>query len=483
MLSRKFIRWLILLILVVFGLLIIKFINKNSDNSVTALSDNSLTQSPMASMTPRTSNISPNDFIFQESELTRSEVNETPPMSTATPTPPTLETSLSPTITAVTEIPEPMNALKVPSDVRVSLLLGTDTESPYVGRTDTIILVFYNPKLAKASLLSIPRDLFVYIPGHNMDRINKAYPLGGIDLLQKTLKYNLDVEIDNWLLVHFNDFVNFINDLGGVDIYISQYIEDEYSSIPPGYHHLDGHQAFWYINTRKNSSDIDRIRRQHEMIKALAQALLRGGNLVHLPEWYAKYSKSIVTNLNLIDLIGYIPLAVHFGDQTRMEFKQIGWDDVTAWRTDEGASVLVPKRESILSKLTKSLEFVLTPSALSDLSITLAAELTASPTQIITPDETPNPSPTITVTMIKSPSPSPTIFITATQTPSPSPTFTNPLTETPSLGPTISETSSITPSLTPNPTLGVTETSLITSTETTTNDDIEISPTPTSQKN
>ena len=458
MLSRKFIRWLILLILVVFGLLIIKFINKNSDNSVTALSDNSLTQSPMASMTPRTSNISPNDFIFQESELTRSEVNETPPMSTATPTPPTLETSLSPTITAVTEIPEPMNALKVPSDVRVSLLLGTDTESPYVGRTDTIILVFYNPKLAKASLLSIPRDLFVYIPGHNMDRINKAYPLGGIDLLQKTLKYNLDVEIDNWLLVHFNDFVNFINDLGGVDIYISQYIEDEYSSIPPGYHHLDGHQAFWYINTRKNSSDIDRSRRQHEMIKALAQALLRGGNLVHLPEWYAKYSKSIVTNLRLIDLISYIPLALQFGDQNRMQFDQIGWDDVTSWQTSAGASVLLPKRDSVLTKLENSLAFVLSPSDFSELATTLAAELTASPIPSNTATSTPSPSPTITET--------------STNTP----------TSTPSQNPTIVETSTNSMTETPEPTPTFTEPYLVTPSETSSDNEITQTPQPTSQE-
>ncbi len=358
-----------------------------------------------------------------------------------------------PTTTVVTPIPAPFQEVTLPPEVKVTLLLGTDTVAPYVGRTDTIILVLYNPTLAKASLLSIPRDLLVYLPGYDMDRINRAYPVGGIDLLASTLKYNFNVDIDHWALVHLSDFVAFIDDLGGIDIYVTQPISDAYSNIPAGNQHLSGHQALWYVRVREGSSDIDRNRRQQELLQALMQTILRGGNLVHLPAWYAKYSGSIVSNLTLNDLIAYIPLALQFGDQDRVQYAQIGWQDVTPWRTSGGASVLLPKRDSIQGLLESALLFVQNPSPYSEVAQTLAAELTTSPTPTPSPSATPTGTPTLTPTE----TPSPTLTTTATPdlsetmaTPSPEPTPTMETT-TPSPGP--SPSTMITPGLTATETL------------------------------
>ena len=343
-------------------------------NGISSANENAVPEEESTSSLPNQP--TPYNTLTNEPSLTPTST----PTVTPTNTPPAWAGFPGPTTTAVTEIPPPMPGIQLPSEVRVALLLATDTESPRVGRTDTIILVLYNPKMAKASLLSIPRDLMVYIPGFNMARINQAYPLGRMDLLSQTLEYNFNLVPENWLLIHLNDFVAFVDDLGGVEIYVPRALEDEHSSIPAGHHHLTGPQALWYVRVRQGSSDIDRNRRQHEMIQALTRKILRGGNLVHLPAWYTKYSKSIVTNFSLLDIINYIPLALQFGDQSRIQFQQIGWNDVTSFRTSEGASVLLPKRDHVQRLLENSLAFVMSPSTYADIAETLAAELTASPT-------------------------------------------------------------------------------------------------------
>ncbi len=354
--------------------------------------------------------------------------NTSIPTQTATPTPPAWAGFPGPTQAADTQIPPPFTDIALPSEVKVSLLLGTDTFNPIIGRTDTIILLFYNPQLAKASFLSIPRDLYVYVPGFGMNRINQAYPLGGIDTLLLTLEYNFNVHVDNWMLIHINDFVAFVDDLGGVDVYDPQYNIDEYDGNPPEYHHMQGHEALWYVRKREGTSDIDRNRRQQEMIRALMRKILWGGNLVHLPAWYAKYNESFRSNLNLIDLFNFIPLALNFGDTERLQFDQISWDEVTSWRTPSGAAVLLPEREAILWKLQKAMSFVLAPQPYKDLVNTLEAQLTSSPIPTGTPTSTPTLSPTPTPT----PTPSDTLsegrptIITSTASPNPSRTDIHP---------------------------------------------------------
>ncbi len=101
----------------------------------------------------------------------------------------------------------------------------------------------------------------------------------------------------------------FCRRLGGVDVCDPQYNIDEYDGNPPEYHHMQGHEALWYVRKREGTSDIDRNRRQQEMIRLMRKIL--GSNLVHLPAWYAKYNESFRSNLNLIDLFNFIPLALN----------------------------------------------------------------------------------------------------------------------------------------------------------------------------
>lgn len=430
MLHRKRVVWAMLLVVMASSLLLTSLIgcrlfNPPATEEMTPLEGDqgfmlSATPSPTLLITPSIKT----EQIANTPTATRTRA------PTRTSTPPVWAGFPGPTQTAETEIPRPITEIQIPSDVKITLLLGSDTFHPVVGRTDTIILVFYNPLLAKASLLSIPRDLYVYIPGYGMDRINRAYQIGGIDTLMLTLRYNFNVNVDNWMLIHINDFVAFVNDLGGVDVYDPNYLVEEYDGNPPEFHHMYGHEALWYVRKREGTSDIDRNRRQQEMIRALLRKILWGGNLVHLPAWYAKYKNSYRSNLDFIDLVNFIPLALHFGDQSRIQYDQIGWEDVTSWRTSIGASVLLPKREALLWILDNAMRFVLAPAPYSDLVNTLEAQLTASPIPTNTPTSTPSPTQTETAT------PSPTETLTPSETldqespPSMTPTITPSATET-----------------------------------------------------
>ena len=74
--------------------------------------------------------------------------------------------------------------MALPEDVEIWLFLGSDQEAPYRGRTDAVNLAFVNKRLSKASVISIPGSLFVYIPGYTMQRLNTAYALGGMNLVR-----------------------------------------------------------------------------------------------------------------------------------------------------------------------------------------------------------------------------------------------------------------------------------------------------------
>lgn len=253
-----------------------------------------------------------------------------------------------------TEVLPPFPQVRLPDGVQVLALLGTDSDAPYLGRTDTILLVFYNVHNGNASLLSIPRDLYVYIPGYTMDRINTAYVSGGIDLLFETLEYNLGIHPNHWALAHLNDFSRFVDDLGGVTVQVGTPVEDPWCSVPAGTVHLSGYSALCYVRSRMGSSDFDRSRRQQDVLLALFWRFIRLDSLSRLPEWYGKYAGTVHSDLGLADLLSFIPLAVQ-AQNGNVHHYQISWKEVTAWQVpSSGASVLLPDRDKILPILQQA---------------------------------------------------------------------------------------------------------------------------------
>src|SRR5574340_855405 len=85
----------------------------------------------------------------------------------------------------------PLAGIRQPEEVRTLLLIGTDSISPFPGRSDLIMLAFYHPRLGRASFLSIPPDTFLNIPGYTMQRLNTAYAVGGVDMVSDALEYKI----------------------------------------------------------------------------------------------------------------------------------------------------------------------------------------------------------------------------------------------------------------------------------------------------
>ena len=151
-------------------------------------------------------------------------------------------------------------------------------------RTDSLMLVSIDPATKSIGLLSIPRDLWVEIPGQEeRDRINRAYFLGevrgaggGPRLLQQTVSWNLGMRVHNYVLVDFKVLVDLVDLLGGIEVTIDYTINDErypdknYGYDPfylaPGTHILDGEDALRFARTRHGNNDVLRAGRQQQVI-------------------------------------------------------------------------------------------------------------------------------------------------------------------------------------------------------------------------
>ena len=258
------------------------------------------------------------------------------------------------------------------------LLIGSDKRSGTSFRTDTMVVAILRPDEGQVSLISIPRDLWVSIPGWDNNRVNTAYqhgisvgyPGGGPGLLKDTIQYNLGIRIDHTAMVDFDGFRKIVDTLGGVDIPVScpytdwKLIDPSYNpenennwflyTVNPGVIHMDGDLALWYARSRQKSSDFDRGRRQQEVLRAIFTQALRAGTLTRIPELYNNVKDSVETDLGLGDLL---QLALYAPKMTNADIRSyyIRPPYVTSWITSGGAYVLSPNQELLSQLLTEAL--------------------------------------------------------------------------------------------------------------------------------
>ena len=327
---------------------------------------------------------------------------------------------LPPSIDPATPIPPPQPELSMPDEVLVWVLLGSDTEPLFIGRTQAIHLVFVHPRFSKASLVSIPGDLYVYIPGYTMQRISSAYALGGIETLKQTFAYNFGVTPSRFVLAHPGDLQWLVDDINGIEVTVFSPIPQACGGIRAGLVEMDGAMALCYGTYRDGMDEMDRMRRQQQLLRDIFRKLTRNGNLVRLPMIYASFEDWVKTDLSLGELMGHIPLALRLADSNRIGYYMIGWDQVTLWqlpgRTE--TQVFLPREKDVKILLEEAIERILVPEPLSNQVRTLEAQLTAAYQATATPGafEFPMPTPSPSTTPITStPSPSQTPVPTSTQ--------------------------------------------------------------------
>ncbi len=142
------------------------------------------------------------------------------------------------------------------------------------GRTDTILLV-HLPALGSATpptLVSIPRDSYVTIPGHGEDKINAATVYGGAPLLVQTVEQATGLRVDHYAEVGFDGFADLVDAVGGVDMCLPAPVDDPLAGIalPAGCQRLDGRNALGYVRSRATPrADLDRMTNQRAFVTAL----------------------------------------------------------------------------------------------------------------------------------------------------------------------------------------------------------------------
>jgi LCP family protein required for cell wall assembly len=253
------------------------------------------------------------------------------------------------------------------------LVLGVDERESEEGpwRTDTILILTVDPLTLSAGMLSVPRDLWVPIPGYDQGRINTAhylgdaydYPGGGPGLAVETVQHNLGVPINYYVRLNFRAFVEGVDLIGGLDIFVEEEINDpEYPSsdplrpydydplyIPAGMIHMDGELALKYARTRHSSGgDFDRAARQQQVLRAILEKVTAENLLPVLitqaPQVWETLTGSIITDLTLSEIISLAILVTEI-PSSNVESAVIDESCTMFWETPDGQQVLVPLRD------------------------------------------------------------------------------------------------------------------------------------------
>jgi len=253
------------------------------------------------------------------------------------------------------------------------LLLGLDYRDweaqADASRSDTMILLTLDPQTKTAGILSVPRDLWVAIPGFKHGKINTAYylgdayelPGGGPALAVKTIETFLGVPINYYAQVDFGAFVRFIDEIGGVKIDVPAAITIDLlgtgfktkKKLQPGIQTLPGEWALAYARTRyTEGGDFDRARRQQQVIMAIRDKIVNVDMLPQLiekaPALYNELASGIRTNLALDDAI---KLALLAKDVKEEDIKRgvIDKGDVFFGFSPDGLSILIPIPDDIIN--------------------------------------------------------------------------------------------------------------------------------------
>jgi len=245
--------------------------------------------------------------------------------------------------------PPPLDILVLGLDAR----LGEGNQA----RADSLLLVGVNPPGLQVSLLSIPRDLRLDVPGYGVQPINTANMLGEMDeagggapLTAAALEAPLGVGVDRFVRLRFEDLAALIDAAGGVTVDVERTIRDEAFPLSetetqvvqfdPGLQWMNGERALQYARTRHSDDDYVRAGRQQQVVQALARQLL---NPLTWPGVLAALGK-IDTNLTVGDVLGLAPVillnAGRFEQRTIDRTllvpasdgqMRVDWDTLRAW--------------------------------------------------------------------------------------------------------------------------------------------------------
>lgn len=288
------------------------------------------------------------------------------PTATATSTP-TATSKLYATIDITayppgTAVPTAVAPFPKADHITNIILLGNDVDEAEGGRTDSLILLSINHQLKTANMLSLPRDLYLLIPGWRLNRINLAlphghgsnYPGAGGQLIKDTIEYNLGIPVDYYARIGFAGFKTAVDLVGGVEMLINCPLTDwrlispdldpnleeswEQFTLTPGVQPMDGDLALWYARSRRTTNDFERGLRQQRLLQAILAQGLNRDMLGQIPEFWAAYKQHVETDIPLTVMVelGAIATAVQ---ENGIQHLTLPYSALKSWRSPEGSSV------------------------------------------------------------------------------------------------------------------------------------------------
>ncbi len=238
------------------------------------------------------------------------------------------------------------------------LVLGTDRRAGEGSwRTDVIMIVGIDRAQGKAAVFSIPRDLYVQIPGYGYGRINQADFLGernggyggGPQLISSILSATLGIETNHWVRIQMDGFVNVVDAIGGVNVYLDcPFYEPifnlttqawDYFTLPAGDNFLDGEDAYWFVRLRLRESDIGRSARQRQFLWALRDKMLSTNLITRFPELWSAFQDTFSTDLSMLELIDLTRTGLSFNAEN-VRAGGLTLADLQGFTTEQGAAVL-----------------------------------------------------------------------------------------------------------------------------------------------
>jgi LCP family protein required for cell wall assembly len=234
--------------------------------------------------------------------------------------------------TTISEGLPDLNPVDKPTQPFTVLLLGSDDDSKFVPdrlNTQSMILVRVDPSTKQATMLSIPRDLWVPIPGHGWGKISWAYQYDGVKGAVSVVESNFKVHIDDYVWIGLNGLVKLIDKLGGVNVQVTNPVMDDYYpsdlnstddpygyyrvAVLPGATHLDGVQALQYVRSRHGDvrGDFARSERQQQLLLAIKAGASRM-NIADLPALASAFTGEIKTSISVDRLSAMLSVANDF---------------------------------------------------------------------------------------------------------------------------------------------------------------------------
>ncbi len=248
------------------------------------------------------------------------------------------------------------------------LLLGSDRrpDELYFPRTDSLMLLSWDQAANTIDLLSLPRDLWVPVPGRTPTKLNLVYSIGeheawggGTALLIDTIEALINQPIHHYLWLNFDGFVQLVDQIGGLPIYVPWDIQDEryptadygfeVFELDAGYHVLDGATTLKYVRTRTQGDDFARIGRQQNVVRAFIRQITDPANSARLlraaPDIVRTLGYSFQSDLSIAEFLQLAQQVVDVPQlgTTLVVDKHMGIESYS----DEGMWVLVPDRSQL----------------------------------------------------------------------------------------------------------------------------------------